>query len=265
LDSAGSGRQEVFDIGSIGWQHTIPVMALLLSLIFRKPLSTKILQLRGLRRKGKELELQFTPERENVALPEPGTPVVGPSDVLEELKKIEWFTEQEIQSILTILHRTLVLNGIITRPQLSELVTSRYVLNTLTALYVRYLDRDTKAPFDPVALVSYGPALLLDKDKDDVVRRITVVLIFSKEYKEKQRQKRLSKGRIAGEQRGDYLHFICSDCGNHVDCRYKGYDPAMPYFDFKCPKCGNSGSLKLMGMHWKGLPTKPYEPNSVDA
>ena len=246
----------MFDIGSIGWQLTIPVMVLLLSVIFRKPLSAKILQLRGFIRKEKELELQFGLEKESLALPEAGTTVLSVGDVLEEMKKIEWFTEEQIKSDLTALHRTLLLNGIITKAQLEELISSRQVLSTLTALYVKHLDRDAKAPFDPTALASYGPPLLLFKDKKDVVRQITVALLFSKEHKEVKRQRRMAKGRITGEQRVDYFHIICSDCGNHVDCVYEGLDPVMPYFEYKCAKCGNQGTMKLMGMHWKGLSSK---------
>lgn len=247
----------MFDLSSVGWQHTIPAMVLILSGVFYKPLSKKIRELRGFRRKEKELELVFGPEKESIALPEPGTSVITPNDVMDQFSRIEWFTENEIKSSLEMLYRTLVLNGIITKTQLMELVDSRQVLNTLTALYVKHLDRDAECPFDPTALAAYGPPLLLFKDKDDVARRITVALVLSNEYKEKERIRRKAMGEIIGQQRADYFHFICSNCGEHVNCTYKGFDPAMPFFEFKCPKCGNNGSLKLMGMHWKGLPSRP--------
>jgi lysyl-tRNA synthetase class I len=53
-------------------------------------------------------------------------------------------------------------------------------------------------------------------------------------------------GGIRGEARGDYFHFLCSECGEHVSCVYKGFDPAMPHFEYECT-CGNKGSYKLMG------------------
>ena len=223
----------MFDISSIGWQHTIPVMVLFLSAIFLKPISTKILQLRGFKRKEKELEFSFDAEKESIALPEPGTTVISHSDVLEEFKKIEWFTEADILTILDVIHRNLLQNGIVTRSQLAELVSSRRVLNSLSALYSKYLDREPNNPFDPVALSAYGPPLLLYKDKAEVIQRITIMLLFSEEYKEKSKKRRMTMGSITGEARIDYFHILCTECGKHVDCTYKGFDPAIPYLEYK--------------------------------
>jgi predicted nucleic-acid-binding Zn-ribbon protein len=232
-------------------------MVLILSGIFYKPLSKKILELRGLKRKDKELELLFREEKESIALPEPGSSVITTDDVVHQFSRIAWFNPDDIRSSQDRLRGVLVLNGVVTMNQLKELVGSTQVQNTLTALYIKHLDRETSSPFDPTALATYGPPLLLYKDKDDVARQIAVALVLSPEYKQKQLRRKASGGKIIGEQRGDYFHIICSNCGEHVNSIYKGLDPVMPFFKYQCPKCGNNGSLKLMGMRWKGLSRRP--------
>lgn len=42
---------------------------------------------------------------------------------------------------------------------------------------------------------------------------------------------------ITGEQRVDYFHILCAECGEHVDVLYKGYVGGVPEIEASCSSC----------------------------
>lgn len=63
--------------------------------------------------------------------------------------------------------------------------------------------------------------------------------------------------RLRGEDRADYFHVLCADCGEHVNVTYLGYAGAVPMIRAECEKCGSTGKQKLMIPFWGGLPRDP--------
>jgi hypothetical protein len=61
---------------------------------------------------------------------------------------------------------------------------------------------------------------------------------------------------LVGKQSGDYFLFFCSRCDTPTKNEYLGWDPAVPHFSARCPKCGHGWELKLQLTDWEGLPTE---------
>ncbi len=125
----------MIDLTSIGWQHTIPPMILMLALIFRKPLTTKIIQLRNFTTKGKELKFLFGTEKEQNTLPEAGERIMSVEDVVTQFSQIEWFNKGEIEKLSKDIRIRLIQNDIVTKSQLVKLVESKQVQSTLASIY----------------------------------------------------------------------------------------------------------------------------------
>ena len=52
------------------------------------------------------------------------------------------------------------------------------------------------------------------------------------------------EGKVRGEARVDYFHFICTKCGDSMSGRL-GDDGGVETISVKCDKCGNADELKL--------------------
>lgn len=61
---------------------------------------------------------------------------------------------------------------------------------------------------------------------------------------------------LRGEDRADYFHVICADCGQHVHLTFLG-SFAAPRVHAECRKCGTEKDQKLMAPYWRGLPKDP--------
>ncbi len=62
---------------------------------------------------------------------------------------------------------------------------------------------------------------------------------------------------IRGEDKGDYFSIVCEKCNQNTINEYLGWDPAFPHFRASCENCGESGTWKLTGGIWTGLPVLP--------
>ncbi len=71
----------------------------------------------------------------------------------------------------------------------------------------------------------------------------------------KKLQSLFSKKEVIGALSGEYMLFKCTTCGEEVDLDYKGGDPAMPHFTYKC-SCGNKGRFKLSAPKVHNLPLR---------
>lgn len=170
-------------LNNLSWAHTIPAMAVVLALIFRKAIGRKISEISYLRREGKTYNIGFSlPQK---AAPSPGETVITQDDVLEAFKKIPELTEKEIKKELKQAHGWLLRNGVVTRPQLQALVSSEVVLETLRKLYVEELLRSKEAPLDPVAVSTWGATLFTFGLTRQAVAAVRSRLRQGAEYKEK--------------------------------------------------------------------------------
>lgn len=52
------------------------------------------------------------------------------------------------------------------------------------------------------------------------------------------------KGKVRGETRVDYFHFVCTKCGDSMSGRL-GDDGAVSTIAVKCDKCGAKAEVKL--------------------
>jgi hypothetical protein len=57
--------------------------------------------------------------------------------------------------------------------------------------------------------------------------------------------------RVKGEERGEYFHGLCADCGEHLQLKMtqRSLDLAI---DAECRKCIASDSYKLLPPFWSG-------------
>jgi len=62
---------------------------------------------------------------------------------------------------------------------------------------------------------------------------------------------------IVGGLSGQYMLFKCTSCGEEVDLSYEGWEGMVPYFTFKCRKCGSGGPFKVNPAKVHELPRKP--------
>ena len=62
--------------------------------------------------------------------------------------------------------------------------------------------------------------------------------------------------RLKGEERGDYFHVLCADCGAHVYLKASQHG-AVPAIEAECKECNLTVFEKLMGQYWSDWPTKP--------
>ena len=59
--------------------------------------------------------------------------------------------------------------------------------------------------------------------------------------------------RVKGEERGEYFHVLCEDCGEHVHLKMTEHNFG-PAIDAVCRKCIASFSFKLLPSFWRGWP-----------
>lgn len=128
-------------------------------------------------------------DEEMARLPDSKKQPITDDDVAAAFAKIPdfsgVFSDVDLARMSSGLRLNLLFNGIATKGQLEELVSSTGILNTLRSLYIRVLRRDPNKPLDPVAVVVWGSALYRLGLNDDVVRAIEVRLRESPEYREK--------------------------------------------------------------------------------
>jgi hypothetical protein len=83
----------------------------------------------------------------------------------------------------------LLKNGVVTRKQLFELVSSAPILNTLRRLYIDLLLRPLDKPLDAMAVAIWGGILYSYGLRDDIIQEISWQLRQSPEYREKHKNK----------------------------------------------------------------------------
>jgi hypothetical protein len=59
--------------------------------------------------------------------------------------------------------------------------------------------------------------------------------------------------RVKGEERAEYFHVRCADCGQHVHLKLT-QQSLGPAIDAECKKCNASFSYKLLPAFWSGWP-----------
>jgi hypothetical protein len=124
-------------------------------------------------------------KRKETGAPDPSQIVITEDDVLKAFRAIRDFSEEDVTKTLEALHRTLLKNGVVTRKQLFDLVSSAPILNQIRQLYIDLLLRPMDKPLDPMAVAVWGAILYSYGLKDDIVQEIHWRLRQSPEYKEK--------------------------------------------------------------------------------
>jgi hypothetical protein len=118
-------------------------------------------------------------------LPERETTPISNADILAAFKKIPEFRDADLSTSLAEVRYHLLRNGVATKAQLDELVSSTEILEVLRQIYIRVLRRDPEKPLDPVAVAVWGSALYVLGLNEEVVRAIGIRLRYSPEYREK--------------------------------------------------------------------------------
>ncbi len=170
----------------LGWSVTIPLMIIIICLIFKKPFSAKIKELRWVRGEGKKYEVTFgvLQEKPQQAIPQAGENVIMQDDVLEAFKKIPDLKEEDIKKHLQAAYGFLLANGIVTKRQLNDFISSNNILDKLETIYIEELLRPKEAPLDPIAIATWGAILFtfgVNKNVEDGIRSN---IRQSKEYKD---------------------------------------------------------------------------------
>jgi len=125
-----------------------------------------------------------TPE-EIARLPEDDRQLITDDDVVAAFASIPDLSGFDLVRISPRLRPTLLFNGIVTKRQLEELVSSTAILNTLRWLYIRVLRRDQNKPLDPDAVATWGSVLYRLGVTNNVIRALEVQLRASQEYRDK--------------------------------------------------------------------------------
>ena len=118
----------------------------------------------------------------------PEQTVISEDDVVQAFAAIPDFPEQHVHENIEALHTRLLQNGVVTRKQLFELVSSAPILNALRRLYIELLLRPIDKPLDPMAVAIWGGILYSYGLRDDIVQEIAWQLRQSPEYKEKHKE-----------------------------------------------------------------------------
>lgn len=105
--------------------------------------------------------LGSTVEKKDDALPDSGETVITPQDVLEAFRRIPGLTEEDTKGHMADIHKSLLRNGVVTKRQLDDLVSSTDVLDTLGHLYVEELHRSVQSPIDASAVATWGAFLFV--------------------------------------------------------------------------------------------------------
>ena len=174
-------------LSAIGWAHTVPVMVVVLALIFRKPISAKVMEISVLRGEGKKFELAFRVQQEKPerVLPRGGAQVITEANVETVLKKIPDLKPEDITQYRRTCHAYLLRNGVITVDQLESLVSSGEMLEELRRIYIEELKRNKDAPLDPVAVATWGAALFVHGVTPEVTMAVRQEIRRSPEYRQK--------------------------------------------------------------------------------
>lgn len=171
----------------MGMLLPVPVMVVVLALIFRKPISAKIMEISVLRGEGKKYELTFRAQGEKPerVLPKGGAQVITEANVETVLKKIPDLKPEDITQYRRTCHAALLRNGVITVDQLESLVSSREVLEELRRIYIEELKRNKDAPLDPVAVATWGAALFVYGVTPEATMAVRQEIRRSPEYRQK--------------------------------------------------------------------------------
>jgi hypothetical protein len=111
--------------------------------------------------------------------------IISEDDVIRAFSAIPDFPEAHVRENIEALRTALLKNGVVTRKQLFELVSSAPILNALRRLYIELLLRPLDKPLDPLAVAIWGGILYSYGLRDDIVQEIGWQLRQSPEYKKK--------------------------------------------------------------------------------
>jgi len=174
-------------IKSLSWQHTVPVAVVVAVWILRRQLGDLVGRLKQVSGEGKKYSLLFDlpSQKDARALPTAGEEIIKRDDVVEAFRAIPDFSEQEVKAGIDRIYDCLLRNGIVTKKQLYDLVSSAPILNTIRRVYVDVLKRPRDKTLDPLAVAVWGGMLFSYGVKDEIVSAIILQLKNSQEYKQK--------------------------------------------------------------------------------
>jgi hypothetical protein len=180
-------------LSALEWQHTVPMVILVLGLfffcIFKESIAQKIGEIQVLRGEGKKWEALFSRPPEKASYPPAGSgdTVITEEDVRRAFGRIPDLAEADIGRYLKCVRDSLVRQGVVTNGQLDSLVSSHEVLDTLRRVYVEELLRPPEAPLDPVGVAVWGPPLVKYGVGQDMVEGLRRRIRESPEYRQKHR------------------------------------------------------------------------------
>ena len=170
----------------IGWPITIPIMAVILSLIFKDPIVQKIGQISGVEGEGKKWEITLgnRNNKEEASIPKPGQAVLTEAEVIKAFESAGYHEPEVTNDAPDVLQR-LLRYGIVTSDQLHQLLTSSKIIDALKKIYVEELKRPPDNPLDPIGIAEYGSFLFVYGVGPSQLQAVTDAVRSSQEYKEK--------------------------------------------------------------------------------
>jgi hypothetical protein len=150
-------------------------------ILFRKQVRSKLEEVRSLSGQfaGNSFGVAF--EQLARATPQSGDRVIEESDVLEVLQKLPDLDVSDIKRQLPFLYVRFRQQGILTRRQLEQLVSSKDIIDPLKKLYTEKLNRPADRPLDPMAVATYGPPLFNYGSSQTIIANIGGILEKSDE------------------------------------------------------------------------------------
>lgn len=139
--------------GKIGWAITIPIMAVILSLIFKDPIAQKIGEIYSVQGEGKKWEvfLENRTEKNGASVPKPGQMVLTEAEVVQAFESAGYHEPEVANDAPDVLQR-LLRYGIVTNEQLHQLLSSSKIIDALKKIYLEELKRPTDNPLDPIGI-----------------------------------------------------------------------------------------------------------------
>jgi hypothetical protein len=186
LDTSRTATEAVRQQGKIGWPITIPIMAVILSLIFKDPIGQKIGEINSVQGDGKKWQvfLENRKEKEEASIPKAGQTVLTEAEVVQAFESAG-YRKPEVTNDAPDLLQRLLRYGIVTNEQLDQLLKSSKIIDALKKIYVDELKRPADDPLDPIGIAEYGSFLFVYGVGSSQLQAVTDAVRSSQEYKEK--------------------------------------------------------------------------------
>jgi hypothetical protein len=174
------------------WAHTGPVLILLILVIFRRAFNELLGRVQRIAKTEKGFGVDF--EKSPVPLASSTTAEAAVAeeitveDVRTEFKKIPKLTPEDVDRYAPDAQVWLLRNGVRHKSVLHAFVAAKLIFEKVEEIYVEELKRPKEAPYDPVAIATWGATLFVCGLTDHNLEAVRRLVRLSPEYEQKRRK-----------------------------------------------------------------------------